>query len=99
MSNYAIELINVSTPTGDAIFLTNRTDRRTDSSLAREVPGYFKDPNYTFINKVVLADNLSKDAGELALKKFYAVYESLNVRILNVPTAKGRKEFELFQTA
>ena len=93
MKNFAVELLNVSTPDGDAIFLTNRNDDRTPSYLARTVPKYF--PGCAFINKVLLAPNLTKIEGELALAKFLTVYESLGSKILNTRTAKGRKLFEL----
>jgi len=96
MKNYAIELINVSTPDGDAIFLTNRTDRRTDSFLAREIPKYWGE-GYAFINKTLLADRLSKEQGETALGQFLAVFKSLNLVTLNSPRAIGRKEFDLIE--
>lgn len=96
MKNYAIELINVSTPNGDAIFLTNRSDRRTASYLAREIPNYWGE-GYAFINKILLADGLSKKQGEIALGQFLAVFKSLNAKTLNTPGAIGRKDYDLIE--
>jgi hypothetical protein len=101
--SYAVELINVSTPDGDKIFITNRFDNRSESKLAIEVPEYFENKRklqgaHRFISRIYLADGLTFEQGEEALVGFLAVYRQLGFSILNSDNSIGRNRplVELF---
>lgn len=90
MSDYAIEMIRVKTPTGIKLFFTYRTDYRTEEDLATEVPRYFETVrvglagDHLFVNRVYLATGLTEEAGKTGVDEFIRVFENLGFSTLNV---------------
>ncbi len=88
MSNYANEsvfVLNKNTDT-ELVFVTARTDFRTEKTLAIEVPRYFG-PEFVFIRKQVHETSLTKEQAEFGRQALLAYYEAMGRTVLNVKDA------------
>ena len=100
MSNYAVEILSIATPTGTQMFITNRDDYRTESQLAKEVPIYFNvkrglgDGHY-FVNRIYFATGLTKEQGDEGVSGLLALYSLLGVPTLNAIHAPGKNRPKL----
>ena len=103
MSNYAVEIIQVATPTGIMPFLTNRFDGRSDECLAKEVPRYFEferklGPGYYFISREYFVKGLTKEKGDEVLSGLLACYKVAGTKTLNAKApGKNRPKLELVE--
>jgi hypothetical protein len=85
MSNYANESVFVFNKTTEieSVFVTARTDFRTEKALAIEVPRYFG-PEFVFTRKQVHETGLTKEQAELGRQTLLTYYGAVNRHILNV---------------
>jgi len=100
MSNYAIEIISVATPTGIKPFITARPDQRTEEHLAKEVPRYFAvdrnlgDGHY-FVRRDYFDTGLTKEQAEFGVAVLLALYNKHGKETLNGKTAPGKNRPKL----
>ena len=100
MNNFAIEVVNVATPTGIKPFLTARNDYRTEERLAKEVPFYFNvtrglgDGHY-FVSRVYMATGLTKEQAEEGIAGLLAWYNMMCIETLNAQYAVGKNRATL----
>lgn len=85
MSNYANEAVFVLNKNTEieSVYVTARTDFRTERALAVEVPKYFG-PDFVFTRKLVIKAGLTKEQAELGRKALLAYYTAMDQPILNV---------------
>jgi hypothetical protein len=100
MSNYAVEIIQVATPTGIKPFITNRTDYRSEEALAREVPRYFNEirglgDGHYFVSRAYFAIGLTKAQGEEVLSSLLVSYDIAGSETLNAKNAPGKDRTKL----
>ena len=100
MSNYAIEIIFVGTPTGTKRFVTARADYRSTERLAKEVPEYFNNDRglgkgHYFIERRFEETGLTKEKAERGVAGYLSYCEMMDIETLNANYAPGKNRPKL----
>ena len=100
MSDYALEVIFVGSPTGVKRFVTARNDLRSLEQLAKEVPNYFNNvrglgEGHYFIERRFEETGISKEKAELGVVCYLSYCEAMGIETLNAGHAPGKNRPKL----